>query len=136
MIKFIAVIIVLSYSNNIVYSQWSNKNISFDGINRQYRIYIPLNYNSTNPASLVMTLHGMGDNMINFSSIGMNNIADTANIIVIVPQALSDPTAGSTWNSGVGYMGYYPNSGTNDIGFLNALLDTVQTNFTINHERV
>ena len=102
MIKLYTLIIIFTYSINIVYSQWLNKNFSFDGINRQYRIYIPLNYNASNPPSLVMTLHGMGDNMTNFSTIGMNNIADTANIIVLVPQALSDPNAGTTWNSGAG----------------------------------
>jgi polyhydroxybutyrate depolymerase len=136
MIKLYTIIIIFTYSINLVYSQWSNKNFSFDGINRQYRIYIPLNYNSSNPPSLVMTLHGMGDNITNFSMIGMNYVADTANVIVIVPQALSDPNAGTTWNSGAGYMGYFPNSGTNDVGFLNALLDTVQSDYVINQERV
>ncbi len=136
MIKFFTFLIISICSANLSYSQWTNKNFSFDGINRQYRIYVPSNYNVSNPASLVMTLHGMGDNMTNFSTIGMNNVADTANVIVIVPQALSDPNAGTTWNSGAGYMGYFPNSGTNDVGFLNALLDTVQSNYAINQERV
>lgn len=136
MAKNFTLLIIFILSINLSYSQWYYKNFSFDGINRQYRIYVPSNYNASNPASLVMTLHGMGDNMTNFSTIGMNNIADTANIIVVVPQALSDPNAGTTWNSGAGYMGYFPNSGTNDVGFLNALLDTVQSNYAINQERV
>lgn len=124
---------VLSLS---LFSQWQNKSFSFDGSNRQYRVYVPANYNVSNPASIVMTLHGMGDNMTNFSSIGMHLIADTANIIVVVPQALSDQYAGTTWNSGAGYMGYYPNSGVDDVGFLNALLDTVQANYSINEDRI
>ena len=85
MIKNLTLLIVLIISVNQSYSQWTNKNFSFDGINRQYRIYVPSNYNASNPVSLVMTLHGMGDNMTNFSTIGMNYVADTANVIVIVP---------------------------------------------------
>lgn len=119
-----------------LFSQWSNKSFTYDGSTRQYRVYLPSNYNQSSPASMVMTLHGMGDNMTNFSTIGMNFIADTANIIVVVPQALSDPYAGTTWNSGAGYMGYFPNSSVNDIGFLNSLLDTIQNNYSINANRV
>jgi polyhydroxybutyrate depolymerase len=136
MIKHVTLTFAVFFSIFFSHSQWSNKNFSFGGTNRQYRIYIPLIYNTTNPASLVLTLHGMGDNMTNFSTIGMNLVADTANVIIVVPQALSDPNAGTTWNSGAGYMGYFPNSGTNDVGFLNALLDTIQSNYSINQERV
>ncbi|MBI1837889.1 MAG: T9SS type A sorting domain-containing protein [Flavobacteriia bacterium] len=120
----------------ITFSQWSNYSFQFGGTNRQYRVYVPSIYNVNNPASLVLTLHGMGDNMTNFSSIGMNLVADTANIIVVVPQALSDQYAGTTWNSGAGTMGYFPNASVNDIGFINALIDTIQANYSINAQRV
>ena len=105
------------------FGQWSNKTMSFGGTTRSYRLYVSPNYNASNPASIVMTLHGLGDNMTNFSNLGFAQIGDTANIIVICPQAVSDPLAGTAWNSGAGMMGYYPNSSVNDIGFLNALVE-------------
>jgi polyhydroxybutyrate depolymerase len=113
-------------------AQWSNKSFTFQTKVRQYRVYVPTIYNPSNPASLIITLHGLGDNMTNFSGIGMNLVADTANIIVMVPQALSDPLAGTAWNSGAGMSGYFPNSAINDVAFLNALMDTAEANYSIN----
>lgn len=118
------------------FAQWQNKSFTHQGNNRQYRVYKSANYNPSEPASLVLTLHGLGDNMTNFSGIGMDNVADTANIIVVVPQALNDQFAGAAWNSGTGMMGYYPNSTINDVEFIDDLLDTIQANYVINPNRV
>lgn len=117
-------------------AQWQNKSFTHQGNLRQYRVYQSPNYNASNPASMVITLHGLGDNMTNFSGIGMNYIADTANIIVVVPQAMNDPLAGTAWNSGAGFMGYYPNAAINDVHFIETLMDTIQTNYAINPNRV
>jgi len=117
-------------------AQWSNKSFVYQSKTRQYRVYVPTIYNASKPASMVVTLHGLGDNMTNFSQLGFNYIADTANIIVVVPQALSDPYAGTAWNSGAGMSGYYPNPTTNDVGFLNALIDTIKANYSIDPSRV
>jgi poly(3-hydroxybutyrate) depolymerase len=107
-------------------------------------VYKPAIYNASNPASMVITLHGLGDNMSNFSTLGFNYIADTANIIVVVPQAIDDPTLasfygvgnGTAWNSGAGFSGFYPNSSVDDVGFLNSLIDTIKVNFSIDPSRV
>jgi len=118
------------------HAQWTNKTMLFGGLNRSYRIYVSPNYSASDPASIVMTLHGMGDNMTNFSTLGFNLIADTANIIVLVPQAVSDVYAGTAWNSGAGTMGYYPNASVNDIGYLNALIDTTIANYSVDPQSV
>src|ERR1700752_3048181 len=121
--------IVLLLTAMPVFAQWQNKGFTHQGNARQYRVYKPASYNPSNPASLVLTLHGLGDNMTNFSNIGFNSVADTANIIVVVPQAMTDGLISSTaWNSGTGFMGYYPNSSINDVSFLSALIDTIKTN--------
>ncbi len=129
------IILFLALSANS-YAQWQNKGFTHQGNSRQYRVYKSPNYNASHPASLVLTLHGLGDNMTNFSSIGMNVVADTANIIVVVPQAMSDPLAGTAWNSGAGSSGYYPNSSINDVAFMSALIDTIKANYAINPGRV
>ena len=117
-------------------AQWTNKSFVYGSVTRQYRVYKSPNYSAANPASMVITLHGLGDNMTNFSGIGFNYIADTANIIVVVPQATTDPFAGTAWNSGAGISGYYPNAAVNDVGFLNTLIDTVKNLYAINPSRV
>ncbi len=117
-------------------AQWFNKTLTHNSLSRQYRVYVPSIYNPSNPASLVLTLHGLGDNMTNFSGIGMNFIADTANIIVVVPQAVADPFAGTAWNSGAGYLSYYPNSNVNDADFLITLIDSISNTYSINQNRI
>ncbi len=118
-------------------AQWINKSFVFDATTREYRIYVPPAYNPAVPASLVITLHGLGDNMMGFSTLGFNYIADTANIIIICPQAIEDPLAGTAWNSGAGYAGvYYPNASVNDVGFINALVDAAKADYSIDPSRV
>ncbi len=134
--KSLLILVLGILVTNIAMAGWTNKSFVYEGNLRQYRIYVSTNYNAANPASMVVTLHGLGDNMTNFSTIGFNLIADTANIIVVCPQAMTDAFAGTAWNSGAGVMGYYPNSTINDKGFLNALIDTVKANYAINPARV
>lgn len=106
------------------------------GLTRSYRVYQSSNYNASAPASLVIALHGLGDNMTSFSGTGFNTIADTANIICIFPQAVSDLLVGTAWNSGAGLFGYYPNTSVDDIGFVNALIDKAIADYAINPSRV
>jgi polyhydroxybutyrate depolymerase len=74
--------------------------------------------------------------MTNFSTIGFNYIADTANIICVFPQAVTDQYAGTAWNASAGQYGYFPNTTVNDIGFINALIDTSIANYSIDPTRV
>src|SRR5690554_3241656 len=121
---------------NSVSSQWSDHTMTHDGIQREYKLYLPDNYDATNPASLVITLHGLGDTMHNFSLAGFDHIADTTNFIVAVPQAVADMIAGTAWNSQAGIYGYYPNSHIDDIGFLNTLTDALLNQYAIDPARV
>jgi len=143
---FALIITVLCLNAN---AQWTNKTFVFGSATRSYRVYVSPSYNVANPASLVITLHGLGDNMTNFSMLGFDDIADTANIIVVCPQAVDDPMvsaylgagSGTAWNSGAGmyitgFGWYYPNSSVNDIGFINALVDTARANYSIDPSRM
>lgn len=117
-------------------AQWSNETFMHDNIERQYRIYIPDNYDANEPAALVLTLHGLGDNISNFSLVGFSSVADTANFIVLVPQAVTDPLLGTAWNSKAGTFGIYPNTDVDDIGFLNALVDATLNEYNVDPDRV
>lgn len=134
-IRFLGLLLAIG-SIGQSYAQWQNESFFHQGNNRQYRVYQSPNYNPSLPAAMVITLHGLGDNMTNFSGIGMNYVADTANIIVVVPQAMNDQLAGNAWNSGTGMFGYFPNSGIDDVAFISALIDTIQANYAINPNRV
>jgi polyhydroxybutyrate depolymerase len=110
-----------------IFAQYSTRSFTFGGVTRQYLLYIPAAYDGSKAVPFVMALHGLGDNMNNFAGINFNSIADTANFIFAIPQALVDTVlSGSTaWNSGAGEFGITLNPNVDDVGFLNALIDTV-----------
>lgn len=113
-------------------AQSISKTMTFAGENRSYRVYIPDSYDGSQPVPLVMALHGLGDNASNFQGVGFNQIADTADFIAIYPNALPDPLLMSSgWNTGI-----HPLNTRDDVGFLNALLDTVMANYLIDTARV
>ena len=111
--------------------------MQFGGLTRNYLEYVPSIYNGSTPVPVVLCLHGLGDNMTNFFGIGMNHVADTANFIVITPQAIYDALASANaWNSGASYAGYQLSQAVNDVGFLNALIDTVIAHYNIDQSRI
>jgi polyhydroxybutyrate depolymerase len=119
------------------FAQFSNHSFAFGGQNRQYRQYVPGIYDGSTPVPLVIALHGLGDDMTNFSGIGLNYFADTANFIVVTPQALVDQLSGSTaWNSGASAFGFTLNGTVNDVGFINALIDSLSAQYNINPNRI
>lgn len=121
------------------FAQYSDHSFTFGGISRQYRLYVPPVYDSTRPTPFVLALHGLGDTKNNFAAgIAMNKVADTANFIFAVPQAIVDNvlTGQSAWNSGAGEFGITLNPNIDDVGFLNALIDSVSTVYNIDQTRV
>lgn len=119
------------------FAQQTTHSFTWDGLTRQYIKYVPAMYDGSTAVPVVFCLHGLGDNMNNFTGIGMNYVADTANFIVITPQAIVDPLVGSSaWNSGASYLGYTLNGSVDDIGFFGAILDTLVANYNIDETKV
>ncbi|MBL7787596.1 MAG: T9SS type A sorting domain-containing protein [Chitinophagales bacterium] len=120
----------------------SSNTFAFEGKTRQYLLYVPSIYQQSNEAvPLVVVLHGLGDNMNNMSQVGFHQIADTANFIVVTPQALPDPSPligmlGNAWNSGAAMFGITPNATLNDSGFLIALVDSIAAHYDIDPNRI
>ena len=133
-------ILITSFSLFMLFNlkaQLSSNNFDFDGVNRSYLTYVHSSYDPLTPTPVVIALHGLGDNMNNFSGIGLNYVADTANFIVVTPEALVDGLLGSTaWNSGASYLGFTLNSNVDDLGFINALIDTLSVSYTIDQTRI
>lgn len=114
--------IILFFLNSL-----NAQNYSFihNGLTRNYIVHLPPTYSVSNTYSLVLNLHGYTSTASAqqmYSS--FNVIADTANIIVVYPDGVSN-----AWNSGWNNP-YF--SGVDDVGFLSALIDTMINNFSIN----
>ena len=122
------------------------RTLTWDGTEREYLEYVPASYNPENPAPVVFCLHGLGDNMTNFSGVGFNQVANQTGWIVITPQALVASVLlvgeiGTAWNSGAGaefpFIGYTVlNSDVDDSGYLMAILDSLENNMNINTDSV
>ena len=119
-------------------AQQTTHNWDFDGTNREYIQYVPSVYDGTEAVPLVIVLHGLGDNMANMAQVGFRQVSDTANFIVVTPQAIVDQLlSGSTaWNSGAGIAGFSLNPTIDDVGFLNALIDTISDQYNIDQSRI
>jgi polyhydroxybutyrate depolymerase len=105
-------------------------------LNREYYLYVPGSYDSTKPSPFVLVLHGLGDTIPNFIGINMNLVADTGNFIFAVPQAIADPNFGTAWNSGAGEFGIQPNPTVDDVGFLNAIIDSTAAHYNLDQTRL
>ena len=112
--------------------QTINGTITHDNLQRDYIMYIPASYNSANPVPLVFCFHGYSSNAsTNFTYTNFKGIADTAGFIVVHPQGTL--LQGVThWNVG----GWTLASTVDDVGFTNALIDSISSDYSINSDRV
>ena len=118
----------------ITKAQSYNDSISWQGFDRSFIVHVPAVYSSTDTVPLVFALHGLGDIASNFESfMGMNAVADTANFIVVYPQALVDPFTNNqtAFSSYINYL-----SGIDDVGLVSYLIDTLITQYNIDTTRV
>ena len=101
------------------------RTINYGGEIREYIIYVPLVYNSSNPTPLMFSFHGGGGN--GQGMIGLNDmrpIADTANFIAVYPSG-----ADGAW------MHKVPTT-YNDIYFVEAIIDALSIEFNVDDERI
>lgn len=110
-----------------VYSQQGS--FMYDGVLRDYILHVPAVYNGSEAVPLVINLHGYTSNAAEQQLYTQfDAIADTANFIVVYPNGLNNQ-----WNSGWNYP-YY--SGTDDVGFLSALIDTLSAHYNIDSTHI
>ena len=117
----------------ISYAQQTiNGSIMHDNIQRSYIMYVPSSYNPSNPVPLVFCFHGYGSNSTtNFNYTNFRSISDTAGFIVVHPQGTLLQGV-PHWNVG----GWTLASTTDDVGFTDALIDSISSNYSINADRI
>jgi len=110
--------------------QTLNLTFQHDGLTREYTLYIPAAYTGSTAVPLVFNLHGYSSNKDQQLLYGdFRPIADTANFIICLPNGTYDGSNNRFWNAGFG--------GTvDDMGFLMALLDYLETTYNIDESRV
>lgn len=111
--------------------QTINGSIMHDGLQRDYVLYVPATYNPGTPTPLIFNFHGYTSTANEQMWYGdFRSIADTAGFLVVHPMGTEDALGNTHWNVGWG------GSTVDDVGFTEALIDSLALSYTINYERV
>lgn len=132
-IKQIISFIIFITTINVSYAQgYISETIQHDGLLREYSIYVPESYDGTTNFPLLFNLHGGGGTIAFHIGIAdMSPIADTANFIVVCPQARPDPSDGNSFN----WIAKVPGT-FDDVPFFSSLIDTIASNYQIDQNRI
>ena len=133
--------IVTSISESCEITSWNNKlrrcDLTHDGLQRYYFIYVPDNLNNEKSIPLLFALHGYGSTARNhFSYTNYIPIADQNNLIVVYPQGAPMNTAitnsSSHWNVG----GWTVGSNVKDIEFIDTVIELIKNKIDLDQTRI
>ena len=112
------------------------KTINVNGVTREFILYIPSTYGSTDTVPLMLNFHGWtmsSSDQMNLSD--MRALAESEKFILVYPQGTKfrNRFYGSThWNVGSWTTG----STSDDIGFVDKLINHMSANYNIDLERI
>ena len=131
------IILIVLITQLLSYSQIINKNLFFDGLDREYIIYVPSNYNGSQSVPLLFSFHGGGgyasDHML---MTNFNVISDTAGFIAVYPQGAVDYNGADPGTTPSTSWLHKAPTDHNDINFIAAIIDTLANEFMIDQNRV
>ena len=109
------------------------ENIFYDSNIREYIVYVPTSYSSSISTPILFAFHGGSGYANEFmnNEADFRSISDTAGFILVYPQALEDPNDDNSTN----WLHKEPTD-HNDIFFVEALIDTLITQYNIDTKRV
>jgi polyhydroxybutyrate depolymerase len=106
-------------------------NITFDGLDRRYIVYVPAAYSSAYATPVIVNMHGFMSadwQQVFFSN--MNPTAEAMGFIVVYPNGHD-----SSWNAGV-CCGTAASLNLDDVGFLKAVVADLSTRLCVDGRRV
>ncbi|WP_309608953.1 T9SS type A sorting domain-containing protein [Flavobacterium sp.] len=127
---FMLLLPIISLGQNNGLGQYlTNQTLLHTSGNRQYAIYIPVNYNSAQPVPLILLFHGFTNTISTmFNDSEMQALADANKFIYAIPQGLGNLPG---WSIGLSFGG-----NADDLGFARSLIDRIALNYSINPKRV
>ena len=104
---------------------------NFDGLERNYILYVPAIYDGANAVPLVINLHGYGSNAAQQNFYGnFKNLADVDNFLVVLPDGTKDLSGTTYWNS------FAVGGSVDDVAFISGLIDTLSQNYNIDPTKI
>jgi len=100
---------------------------------RTFIVHVPATYDSRHSYAVVLFFHGYGGHVTDMDrSSGFSQLADKQDFLAVYPQGLPDGKTGTPFWAHVGAIDY----GIDEAAFVNTLLDTLQTRFCIDTQRI
>ncbi len=120
---------------NQTYAQYQS--IHFDGHNRTYLVHLPTEYTEATDLPLLIAMHGGFGNAYSMQNLSqLSDKADAENFIVVYPEGIEGgPFNISSWNAGW-CCGWSSRNDIDDVGFINALLDSLIDDYAIDTQRI
>ena len=130
--RLLSLLIFITYLGASSAQGYISATIQNDGLTREYSIYVPASYDGTTNFPLVFNLHGGGGtNSVWQAASDMRPIADTADFILVYPQARPDPSDGNSFN----WIPKVPGT-FDDVPFFSSLIDTIASNYQIDQNKI
>ena len=111
-------------------SEQKTINITFDGVARNFIVYLPSGYNNSGKMPLIFAIHGGSgtpEGMINIAN--FKTIADRDKVVLVYPEGVQ-----KNWNDG---RPTAPNQlGINDVGFFNQMCDYMINNYSVDEKKI
>lgn len=141
------VFLLFTFFTMIGFAQSDIRNMQWQDVDRTYKITLPADYDANECLPMFVFLHGLGDNINNYSDL-FQRVADEFNWIVVRPQALDANVnlmgtmieLGPMWNSGMsvtlGMLTITPNQNIDDRGFILAMIDSVSAEYNVDANNI
>ena len=127
-LSILGMLVVLLIGPRAADSQWQQYSFTYDGLARDYWVFLPQNFQANMPA--VVSLHGYSETFEWYRNYTMmHEVADTAGFVLVYPIGYA-----RAWNSGaVDTRTIYD---LDDVGFISAIIDTLHARYDVDLERV
>lgn len=111
-----------------------------DGLRRTYKVHVPVGYQKTTPAPLVLAFHGGGGHsgiMANDEFYNLISKSDEEGFIMAFPNGASRLKTGklAAWNAG-DCCGYARDNNVDDVGFVRDVLGDLRSRLNIDPEEI
>jgi polyhydroxybutyrate depolymerase len=107
------------------------KTLEHQGRKREYRMHVPKSIDGSRPVPLVLFLHGGGGTAEQASRMGMTQVADQNDFIVAYPNSID-----KHWNDGRLGETFKDHEQIDDVAFLTALVEQIQSDYKIDANRI
>jgi len=112
--------------------------IQHGGLTRTYRVHVPVRYAQSEPAPLLVALHGGGIDAVGDDGFdGLTRASELEGFIAVLPDAYVAPGKGKkpSWNAG-NCCGDARDKKVNDIGFIEQVVSNVFRQVSIERQRI